>query len=510
MDQPAPAAMLLCLATLAPSCAGEPSAAAADAALRRPNIVLILADDLGWGDLQCYAPESLVPTPRLDALAGEGLRFLDAHSPSSVCSPTRYGILTGRYAWRTELTRSVVWEWGRPLLEPQRTTLPELLRAQGYRTACVGKWHLGWTWVDADGRPVNADVPFLPRQTEARRAAGPRVDFAQPMRDGPLSHGFDTYFGDDVPNFPPRAFIRDDRVLSDPGEQKPQGMFGVAGPTTPGWDLAAVMPRLTEEAVAFVREAAGADEPFFLYIPLTAPHTPIAPAPDFAGSTPAGAYGDYVAQVDATVGAIVDALEQAGCAEDTLLVFTSDNGSPARAGVGMAGPLNGVTEEFGHVPNGPWRGLKADIWEAGHRVPLLVRWPGTVPPATTTDALVGLQDLYATLGAVAYAQIPKGNGEDSRSFLPVLRDPAAAARGALVHHSLTGVFALREGRWKLVTDELGSGGFSTPKHRAPADGDPRGQLYDLEADPGETTNLWSVQPQVVARMSSKLAHIRGH
>ncbi len=479
---------------------------AADAA--RPNVVLILADDLGWGDLQCYAEASRVPTPRLDALAGEGLRFLDAHSPSSVCSPTRYGILTGRHAWRTELTSSVVWEWGRPLLEPERTTLPELLRARGYRTACVGKWHLGWTWLDDEGEPVNADVPFVPRQSDQRRAAGPRVDFTRALQDGPLAHGFDTYFGDDVPNFPPRAFIRDDRLLSTPSDPKPEGMFGVAGPTTPGWDLAAVMPRLTEEAVAFVTEAAATEEPFFLYYPLTAPHTPIAPAPEFAGTTAAGAYGDYVAQVDATVGAVLDALEEAGCAQDTLVVFTSDNGSPARDGTGMSGAVHGVTAKHGHVPNGPWRGLKADIWEAGHRVPLLVRWPGHVPAGATTDALVGLQDLYATLAEVSGAAVAPGDGEDSRSFMTVLGRPETSGRAQLVHHALDGTFALRAGRWKLVVDNLGSGGFSAPRSMPPEDGGPGGQLYDLEADPTESENVWGERPEIVRELEQALQATR--
>jgi arylsulfatase A-like enzyme len=334
------------------------------------------------------------------------------------------------------------------------------------------------------------------------------VDFTRPVQDGPLSHGFDTYFGDDVPNFPPRAFLQDDRLLSAPSVPKPQGMFGVAGPTTPGWDLAAVMPRLTAEAVAFVTEAAAAKEPFFLYFALTAPHTPIAPAPEFAGTTAAGAYGHYVAQVDATVGAILDALEDAGCAKETLVVFTSDNGSPARDGAGMAGALHGVTAKFGHVPNGPWRGAKADIWEAGHRVPLLVRWPGKVPAGTTTDALVGLQDLYATLSEASGAVVPPGNAEDSLSFRAVLARPKTSGRSQLVHHSLDGTFALRAGRWKLVAGNLGSGGFSAPQSMPPPDGGPGGQLYDLEIDPTESDNLWADHPQIVRELEQALETVR--
>lgn len=490
------------------SSSGEP-APQADAAPPRPNVIFILADDLGWGDLGCYATDSKVATPRLDALAEQGLRFLDAHSPSSVCSPTRYGILTGRYAWRSELKQSVVWEWGRPLLEPELITLPELLSGEGYRTACIGKWHLGWTWLDRNGEPANAAVGFASRQDPERKAAGARVDLSRPMLNGPLSHGFDHYFGDDVPNFPPRAFIRDDRLLTAATESKPDGMFGSPGPTTPGWELSGVMPRLAEEAVSFVTEAAADTQPFFLYLPLTAPHTPIAPATEFAGTTAAGPYGDYVAQIDHMVGQVLDAVDAAGCADNTLIVFTSDNGSPARDGSGMSGPVHGVTARYGHVPNGPWRGSKADIYEAGHRVPLIVRWPGRATAGQTSDALVGLQDFYATLADAL--QLPPGNPptEDSLSFLSAIEDATSDGRASLVHHSIDGTFAIRAGRWKLIPGELGSGGWTQPKHSVPGDGDPGGQLYDLNADPGETKNLWDEHPMVVERLGEELETIRG-
>jgi len=487
----------------------DSSTAQAEAAARPPNIVLILADDMGWGDASCYAPDSKVPTPHIDRLAADGLRFTDAHSPSSVCSPTRYGILTGRYAWRTELTSSVVWQWGRPLLEPERTTLPELLGSAGYRTAAIGKWHLGWTWLDEDGQPVNADVPFLPRNTDARRAAAERVDVSRPMLDGPTTHGFDSYFGDDVPNFPPRAWIEDDRLVTGATEPKPAGMFGIDGPTTPGWDLAGVMPGLAARAEQQLEAFAEEPEPFFLYLALTAPHTPIAPAPDFAGTTAAGAYGDYIAQVDAVVGRVLATLEATGAAGDTLVLFTSDNGSPARDGSGMSGPTHSVTERFGHVPNGPWRGLKADLWEAGHRVPLVLRWPGRAPAGATTDALVSLHDLYATLAEVLELEPPAGNAEDSQSFLAAIEDPRAPARDELVHHSLNGSFALRRGSWKLIPGELGSGGFSKPAKLAPGPGDPGGQLYDLSVDPAEASNLWSAHPERVAELKARLSALQG-
>ena len=280
-----------------------------------PNVVFILADDLGYGDPGCYNAESKIPTPHIDALAAQGMRFTDAHSPSSVCTPTRYAILTGRYCWRTQLRSSVLWPWDRPLLEDDRTTLPEMLGDTGYATACIGKWHLGWTWLDEDGEPVGNDLVPGRNNTNQRTAVGQRVDFTQPIGGGPLAHGFDTYFGDDVPNFPPYTFIEDDHVTALPTEEKPSGMFGNPGPMAPGWFLGAVMPTITEHAVAYVATRQDADKPFFLLMTLTAPHTPIVPGEEYTGLSAAGRYGDFVAQVDASVGAVLQALEDAGLSE---------------------------------------------------------------------------------------------------------------------------------------------------------------------------------------------------
>ena len=232
----------------------------------RPNIVLILADDLGYGDLGCYNDESKVPTPHLDRLAAEGLRFTDAHSPSSVCSPTRYGLLTGRYAWRTALKKSVLWPWDPPLLEEERTTLPELLRARGYRTACIGKWHLGWNWPLDEGSSVREELEGHTWPPARRGEIGARVNWDRPIAGGPLAHGFEHYFGDDVPNFPPYTFLEDDRAVFRPSATKPKAMFGHAGPAAPGWDLAAVMPTLAQHAGAWLDEhvAKGEDAPLFL------------------------------------------------------------------------------------------------------------------------------------------------------------------------------------------------------------------------------------------------------
>ena len=476
---------------------------------RPPNVVLILADDLGYGDLGCFNPESKIPTPHLDRLASEGVRATDAHSPSSVCTPTRYGLLTGRYAWRTPLARGVLWPWDPPLIEPERDTLPELLRDAGYATACIGKWHLGWDWPIDETSHVTDQLVGHTWPAKRRAEIGERVDWSRPIRGGPLAHGFDHYFGDDVPNFPPYTFIEDDRILVRPTTVRPKGMFGHDGPAAPGWDLSTVLPTLAQRAAAWIDERARAPEdPFFLFVPLTAPHTPIAPSPRFAGASDAGAYGDFVTEVDWVVGEVLGALTRGELDEDTLVIFTSDNGSPQRDGTGMSGPVGAVKERFGHDPSRPWRGLKSDAWEGGHRVPFIARWPGRIEAGRTTDAPIVLTDLYRTsLRAAGIDQFDETHGgEDSFDVLDVLigGEPREPRRDHLIHHSGNGTFAIRDGRWKLILGRT-SGGFS--KWKPPTDA-PEGQLYELAADPGETKNLFAKHPKIVARLKERLASIR--
>ena len=282
----------------------------------RPNIVLILADDLGYGDLRCYASASKIPTPHLDRLAAEGMRFTDAHSPSSVCSPTRYALLTGRYAWRTRLQQGVLVPWDPPLIAPDRLTVASLLKEHGYSTACIGKWHLGWDWPTTNGQRAESVKNHLSN-----------VDFSKPLANGPTTRGFDAYFGTDVPNYPPYCFIENDRTLGIPSApNRPE--FNRPGPMLPGWQWVDIIPELTDRAVRFIHDSARAapHAPFFLYMPLTAPHYPVTPAARFQGRSQAGEYGDFVAQVDDTVGQVAAALAAAGVADNTLLIFTSDNG----------------------------------------------------------------------------------------------------------------------------------------------------------------------------------------
>lgn len=474
----------------------------------QPNIVIILADDLGYGDPGCYNDQSRIPTPRIDRLAVDGMRFTDAHSPSSVCTPARYGLLTGRYAWRTRLQRGVLWPWDPPLLESRRTTLPEILRQSGYATACVGKWHLGWDWPLVEGGRIRDEFPGFTIPGEQRASWAERIDFSRPVDGGPLDHGFDHYFGDDVPNFPPYTFIRDRQVAQIPNATKPDSMFGHPGPAHADWDLAAVLPRITDRAVAFIEEQGERDSsrPFFLFFSLTAPHTPIAPAAGFAGVSQAGAYGDYVAQVDHSVGRIVDALHRSGVTERTLLVFTSDNGSPQRDGTGMSGPIGSVKQRFGHDPSRPWRGMKGDIWEAGHRVPLLVRWPQQIEAGTVSAQPVIHVDWMRTLATLTGQTLDGETGEDSFDLSPTLFGwpTRTAVRDHLIHHSGNGTFAIRQGPWKLITGR-GSGGFT---RYSPPDDSPRGQLYHLDEDPGEQTNRYASQPRRVDQLSRLLDQYR--
>ena len=476
--------------------------ASLETAAETPNIVIILADDLGYGDPGCYNELSKIPTPHIDRLATQGLRFTDAHSPSSVCTPTRYGLLTGRYCWRTSLKRSVLWPWDPPLIESNRLTLPGMLKMHGYRTACVGKWHLGWEWPLKEGGFITDEFGEHTIPADRRQAFGKRVDFQRTTRSGPTARGFDSYFGDDVPNFPPYSFIENNRTVGLPTASKPRAMFGHPGPALPGWDLSVVMPTLAQRAAIFIEQQAKTqDRPFFLYLPLTAPHTPIAPSPHFIGKSDAGWYGDYVHEVDWTVGQVLAALDRIGAEKNTLVIFTSDNGSPQRDGTGMNG-ATGSVKKLGHDPSRPWRGMKSDAWEGGHRVPFIARWPERVRAGETSDESIVLTDLMRTLARLVGHQLPDDAAEDSFDISSELFGTARGApiRDHLVHHSGNGLFAIRQGPWKLILGK-GSGGFT--RYKPPSDAPP-GQLYNLSSDPTELDNLYAERIEIVEQLSSLL------
>lgn len=453
---------------------------------------------MGYGDLSCYNVEAKFQTPHIDRLASEGMLFTDAHSPSAVCTPTRYSILTGRYAWRSRLKKWVLWEWDSPLIEPEHTTLAKFLQQQNYTTAAIGKWHLGWNWPTMDS-------------VTAKEVNGENVDYNQPILGGPLSYGFDYYFGDDVPNFPPYTFIENDRVVKVPTKDKPDTMFGKAGKMASGWKLENVMPSITEKAVTYIRDQKNStDQPFFLYFALTAPHTPIVPTLDFKDKSTVGLYGDFVLEVDWSVGQLVEALEQSGQRENTIIFFTSDNGSPARDGTDQSGAIGSVMTNFGHYPNGNLRGLKADIWEGGHRVPFMVSGNNGIKKGQVNDDLVSSIDLYQTIADLLKTPFPGDEKaqEDSYSILSLLKgkEDDALKNRSLIHHSGTGVFAIRKGSWKLILSDI-SGGFSDNLNPNGYGIVTEGQLYNLENDFGENENLYDTRPDKVAELKSLLADI---
>jgi arylsulfatase A-like enzyme len=445
-------------------------------AKRLPNIVYILADDLGYGDLGCYNPESKIPTPNIDRFASQGVRFLDAHSPSAVCTPTRYGILTGRYCWRSSLKKGVLVGDSPSLIEPGRLTVPEVLKQRGFETAGIGKWHLG-----------------LGNET--------KTDYTQRLKPGPNDFGFDYWFG--IPaslDMQPYVYFENDHVLELPtqhidGIRKDRGVFWREGSIAPGFRHIDVLPRITREAVSYVNGRDPA-HPFFLYFAMTAPHTPWLPTPAFEGKAKAGEYGDFVAMVDDAVGQVLGALERRGLVENTLVIVTSDNG---------AHWLPDEIERWHHRANAYLRGQKADIWDGGHRIPFLARWPGRIHPGTQCDQTICLTDLMGTVAELTHFPLPRNAGEDSYSILPALMNPGLKKpiREATVHHSANGHFSIRQGEWKLNLGR-GSGGFTEPVEYTPAPGEAAGELFNLREDPAEANNLYLKLPGKVAQLSALL------
>jgi len=453
-------AAALILATVAP-------AATAD----KPNIVYILCDDLGYGDVHCLGGErGKIATPNLDRLAAAGMTFTEAHASSSVCTPSRYSILTGRYNWRSRLQSGVLSGFSPPLIAKDRLTVPALLKQYGYGTACVGKWHLG----------MKISKKHL----------------TSPIRDGPTTRGFDYYFGISASlDMPPFAFIENDRFTEAPTAVKKWIRQGAAAP---GFEAADVLPTLTRKAVEYIGRQAATGQPFFLYLPLNSPHTPLAPAKAWQGKSSLGAYGDFVMETDWAVGEVLAALETNGVAGHTLLIFTSDNGCAPYIGVAEL-------ERQGHFPSEHRRGYKADIWDGGHRIPFIARWPGRIKAGATSDQLICLSDLMASCAGILGAQLPDNAGEDSVSILPALLGKAnKPLREAIVHHSIEGDFAIRQGSWKL---ELcaSSGGWSAPKPGSKeAKRLPPIQLYDMAKDAGERANEYKAHPEIVQRLTKLL------
>ena len=448
-----------------------------------PNIVFILADDMGYGDPGAFNPDSKIPTPHMDRLAMEGMRFTDAHSPSGVCTPTRYGLLTGRYSWRTRLKKGVTRGYSANLIDTTRATVASVLKDAGYATAVIGKWHLG----------IGSDEP---------------LDYSQRLYPGPRAHGFDYYFG--IPaslDMIPYLYVENETTVELPTDSvgpsgyEYGGPYWRPGPIAPSFKHIDVLPDITEKAVDFIENQASSspDQPFFLYFPLAAPHTPWLPTEEFIGTSQAGEYGDFTHQVDWSIGQVLETLDRLNLAENTLVMVASDNGSFW---------IQEDIDRYDHLSNYNLRGIKADIWEGGHRVPLIARWPGVVQAGSTSDVLVSLTDFMATAADIVDTALPEDAGEDSYSLLPALEgNTAGHQRMDAIHHSSEGMFAIRRGDWKLI-EGLGSGGFSQPKFADPVPGGPAGQLYNLAEDIGETNNRYLEEPEQVTELLALLNRYR--
>jgi len=440
----------------------------------RPNVVVILADDMGWGDPGSYNINSKIPTPNIDRLAQEGMKFTDAHSPSSVCTPTRYGILMGRYAWRTHMEFGVTQGYSKLFPDTSRTSIADVFQKAGYRTGGVGKWHLG----------LGSEEP---------------LDYSKPLSPGPLDLGYDYWYG--IPaslDMEPYLFFENDRSVELPTERIEDSMpcciggFFRGGPIAPSFKHIDVLPVTVQKAQSFIERNAA--NPFFLFVAFASPHTPWLPTSDFIGHSEAGEYGDFMAQTDHGVGQIMQSLEQAGVDENTLVIFASDNGPYWR---------QEEKDQFDHLSQGAWRGMKADIWEGGHRVPFVVRWPNQVKPGLISEEPISLVDIMHTTAGAAGIDFSSEVGPDSFDLTPILMGEGASARSSLVMQSSLGMYAIRSGDWKLIFGE-GSGGFTKVDPLASSavvELGQGGQLYNLREDPEEAINLYSEKPDLVEELT---------
>ena len=479
---------------------GETDSAVEQQRSSQPNIVIIMADDLGYGDVQPLNRESKIETPAFSQLAKQGVTFTDAHSPSAVCTPTRYGLLCGRYAWRTRLKRGVLGGYSKPLLEKEEQTIATVLKSAGYQTGCIGKWHLGlgWEW---SKEPKNINYFGI--------AGKPGfVDYSQPLRDTPIHHGFDYSFI--IPaslDMSPYVYIENDRVTAEPSRILDASKFPKfyrKGELADDFKIVEVLDRVTETACRKVLEFSKSEKPYFLYVPLPAPHKPVIPNKIYSGISGMGPYGDFVMQVDAAVGKIHAAVQESGEAKNTLFVVTSDNGSFMRRFEDSGKEdhvrnetIQGFTPNH-HMPNGILRGTKADIWEAGHRVPFFASWPGKIKPGRVNQTICHT-DLLATCAEVAAVDFDATHGQDSYSFWPLLNDPAAEyKRAPVIHHSVSGMFAMRQGDWKLVLGN-GSGGREQPKGKPFAK---PYQLFNMATDLAEEQDLAIKSPDRVETLES--------
>jgi len=477
---------------------------------KQPNVLILYADDLGFGDLNIQNPDSKIPTPNLDAFARTGMRFSDGHSSSGICTPSRYALLTGRHHWRD--FHGIVNAFGSSVFAPERLTMPEMMQQKGYTTAAIGKWHLGWDWdaiKKSDAKPTG---------NGRRKGFAPSsFDWNKPIPDGPLAHGFDSYFGDTVINFPPYCWIENDRVAKAPDTMMDTSKWKKIkegnwecrpGPMASDWDPYQNIPTTTRRGVEFIQSQSDSEKPFFLYFAFPSPHAPIIPNDKFDGKSKAGAYGDFVYETDDACGQLLAALEESGQADDTIVIFTADNG-PERYAYAR-------DKNFDHWSAKPFRGLKRDIYEGGHHVPFVIRWNGVTKPGSVCDALVSQIDIMATLANMLDFELPDDAAEDSHDLTPLLTAKADSVRNTHVHNTKNGQYAIRDGNWLLIDAKTGyisrvSKEWET-KYKYPPDDKGAVELYDLSQDIGQRNNVAADHPERVTKMQVLLKSIQdqGH
>ena len=478
---------------------------------KQPNVLILYADDLGFGDLGCYNKKSRIPTPNLDRLASESVRFTDGHSSSGICTPSRFAMLTGRHHWRD--FHGIVNAFGGSVFKPERLTLPEMLKEKGYKTAAIGKWHLGWNWDAIRNKEVKAITVQEGRRK--KQQLGPEAfDWTKSIPNGPLDHGFDYYFGDTVINFPPYCWIENDKVVKAPDTLMQTGKWKKIkeggwecrpGPMVTGWDPYENIPTTTKKGVEYIEKAAEAEEPFFLYFAYHAPHAPIIPNDEFDGKSKAGPYGDFVYETDHSIGQLLQALKDSGQAENTIVIFSADNGPEHYA--------YARDTKFDHWSAHPFRGLKRDAYEGGHHVPFMIKYPGVTMAGTVNDALVSQIDIMATLASVVGYDLPEKNAaEDSHDLLPLLKGEVKSIRTSHIHNTFDHTWAFREGDWVLVTGKSGHHSRVTKewlkKHDYPKTESKQSRLFNLREDIGQRNDLAAKHPEKVKAMEASLARIR--
>lgn len=481
-------------------------------AAEQPNVLILYADDMGYGDLGVNNPNSKIPTPHLDRLAAQGMRFTDGHSSAGVCTPSRYAMLSGRYHWRKG--HGIVNSFGNSWFKPEQLTLPEMMQAKGYHTAMIGKWHLGFDW----GAIRNQGVDKVESKTEKgmKKAFGPKAfDWSKTIPDGPTAHGFDYSFTDGVINFPPYCWIENDRVVAAPDRMMDESLWKPLkegnwecrpGPMVTGWDPYENIPTITKKAVKYIHKRAQDPKPFFLYFALPSPHAPIVPNDAFIGKSQAGPYGDFMVETDDACGRLLKALEASGLADNTIVIFSADNGPEKYA--------YARDQKYDHWSSAPFRGAKRNIYEGGHHVPFVIKWPGVTKPGSASDALISQVDIMATLAALVGYELPKDQAEDSLNQLPVLQDPSKQVRTTDVHNTYQQAYGIRQGDWVLLnTPKTASTGKQDKKWfqkwNYPSDKHKTGMLYNLKQDVGQRDDVSADFPERVTQMTELLKEILG-